>query len=361
MNPQDQYTGAPNNASAPEAFNQPVQPTNNPYQAPIAQQMPASPAPQAYNQPPQATQVVSSSYESNPFYSMLNALSSIIKFNRKSGLLGSLILITFFWIAYVAYFVFLITAAAMATTNPNASGDIVMTFIVLIISALFGLVLSGMVYAIASASANEREISTATALGSAFKKLPKFFVLSVISSLMIGIGFLLLIVPGLYLLGRLSLSGMVMFAEDLGPIASVKRSMTLTKGRVMEMLGALMGGGLLSGSSFGLLSLPLGALPFMSRYQDFKKLEASGAPKPSTHWLNYALVLTLPIIIGLFILLIMVTPRDSSFGTEGTGLQSQDQTLDGLGTEFEGDFEIQPQTDDGGSLGEQDFTFPSEQ
>jgi hypothetical protein len=55
------------------------------------------------------------------------------------------------------------------------------------------------------------------------------------------LGAIVLMLPGLYLLARLLLSGPVVVAErDLGVIAIVKRSLALTKGRAWAILGLIL-------------------------------------------------------------------------------------------------------------------------
>jgi hypothetical protein len=67
-----------------------------------------------------------------------------------------------------------------------------------------------------------------------------FFVASILSNLMIVGGMFLLIVPGLYLIGRLSPVGAAIAAERIAnPIAAIRRGFALTRGRGWGLLGLL--------------------------------------------------------------------------------------------------------------------------
>lgn len=67
---------------------------------------------------------------------------------------------------------------------------------------------------------------------------PFYFLLSIICSFMIGFGLLLLLVPGLYLFGRLAPISAVLVAEDRrGPFDAIGRTLELTKGRGWGILG----------------------------------------------------------------------------------------------------------------------------
>lgn len=86
-----------------------------------------------------------------------------------------------------------------------------------------------------------RDISVGGAIAAALALLPAYFIASVLSSLAIGFGFVLLIVPGLYLLGRLGPLNAVVVAEaHRNPIAALRRCWTLTQGRGWAILGLIL-------------------------------------------------------------------------------------------------------------------------
>lgn len=70
--------------------------------------------------------------------------------------------------------------------------------------------------------------------------LPFYFLLSLLSSLIVGIGFILLIVPGLYLIGRVMPAAPVMVAENIrNPITALSRSFQLTEGKGWAVFGII--------------------------------------------------------------------------------------------------------------------------
>lgn len=80
-----------------------------------------------------------------------------------------------------------------------------------------------------------------TAIRAALALLPIYFLVSILSGFMIGLGFLLLIIPGLYLIGRLSVTGAVLVAEERrNPFDIIKRSFEVTKGRGWAILGLIL-------------------------------------------------------------------------------------------------------------------------
>lgn len=84
-------------------------------------------------------------------------------------------------------------------------------------------------------------ITVGAAIAAAVALLPTYFAASVLSGLAIGIGSLLLIVPGLYLIGRLSPLGAVIVAEEQrNPITALSRTWDLTKGRGWAVLGLVL-------------------------------------------------------------------------------------------------------------------------
>lgn len=79
------------------------------------------------------------------------------------------------------------------------------------------------------------------AIAGAVPILLPYLLLSILSSLAIGVGLMLLVLPGFYLLGRLGISGAVMVAENLrNPIAAIARTWDWTKGRGWAVAGLII-------------------------------------------------------------------------------------------------------------------------
>jgi hypothetical protein len=91
--------------------------------------------------------------------------------------------------------------------------------------------------------------------------LPFYFALSLLTSLMIGTGLFLLIVPGLYLIGRLVPAPALMVAENCrNPIDVVGRTFALTAGHGWSILGLVCIVVVVSVISLGVASMILGII-----------------------------------------------------------------------------------------------------
>lgn len=183
----------------------------------------------------------------------------------------------------------------------------VLAVIFYIIAVIASLLPVGAYYVIGAGSAREEQITTKEAYGRAVAKLLPFIGLGIISIILVSISLLLLVVPGIIVIGRIALSPMIMFEENLGPIKAIKRSFRLTKGRVNEMLGALFAAVLFGGGGYSLLFGALSVAPLVGRYHDLRQLEETGSPKPPTHWLNYTYLISLLIGVIIFVSLILTT------------------------------------------------------
>jgi hypothetical protein len=79
------------------------------------------------------------------------------------------------------------------------------------------------------------------ALGKAGRLLPMYFLLGIATSLALGVGFALLFVPGIYLLGRLIVAGPVMIGENIGnPVEAITRGWAYSKGHGWRIAGLVM-------------------------------------------------------------------------------------------------------------------------
>jgi hypothetical protein len=79
------------------------------------------------------------------------------------------------------------------------------------------------------------------AIGRAFPLLPSYFLTSVLMFMIVGVGVMALILPGLYLLGRLVLSGPVIVAEGRrNSIDAIRRSFSITKGSGWANTGLIL-------------------------------------------------------------------------------------------------------------------------
>ncbi len=230
---------------------------------------------------------VSDEYISNPFLNTVRGLVLILKANPTSAMLSGLIGLLLIGAGELIYFVTIVALKSPALA--------VIFFIAL---TLLYIIPIGTYYVIAGTSARGETITTGEAYRRSISKLLPLIGLCFISGILTLVGFVLLIIPGIIFMSRNSLSPLVMFEEDLGPIAAIKRSLSLTKGHVNEMLGALFASLFIGGGGYGLLFGAITVAPLVGRYHDLRQLKESGAAKPSTHWLNYTYLLVILLFAG---------------------------------------------------------------
>lgn len=79
------------------------------------------------------------------------------------------------------------------------------------------------------------------AIKAAFLLLPLYFLVSLLSGLMVMLGLIALILPGLYLMGRLALVGPVIVAEGRrSPVDILRRAFAVTKGHGWAVVGLIL-------------------------------------------------------------------------------------------------------------------------
>jgi hypothetical protein len=243
-------------------------------------------------------------YTSNPFLNSVNGILLVLKLNPVASLLTSLVGFVGIGIAYAIYFAILFSSFASQGSTSISPALIVAAYV---FGTVFFVLLDGAYFIVAAFSYRGQKITTKDAFATAVKRYIPFLALNILATIMLAIAFAVFIIPGVYLLGRLSLAPLVFFEEELGPIAAIKRSFSLTKGHVNEMLGALAASIFLAGGGYGLLLGATIVAPIAGRYQDLKMLQETGATKPKTHWLNYVYIVAAIPIIGIFGLLIYTT------------------------------------------------------
>jgi hypothetical protein len=118
-----------------------------------------------------------------------------------------------------------------------------------------------------------RDISVGGAIAAAVVLLPSYFVASFLSSAAIGLGTLLLIVPGLYLLGRLGPLNAVVVAEaHRNPIAALRRCWALTAGHGWAILGLILIVAVAAAIVVGVAATLLGIIFVLVAGQDLGRL-----------------------------------------------------------------------------------------
>lgn len=117
-----------------------------------------------------------------------------------------------------------------------------------------------------------RDISVGGAIAASLFILPFYFLTSLLCGLAVGIGFLL-IVPGLYLLGRLGPIGPVVVAENRrNPIDAITRCLALTRGHGWSILGLILVVGLAALVAIAVVVMIVGILIVLVAGRDAAEL-----------------------------------------------------------------------------------------
>lgn len=227
-------------------------------------------------------------YESNPFLVSITGLMTMLKVNPVPSLLLGIILMLIVVGGMFASFILILIPII---------GWLVILGVMLAIAPF----IIGAYHSLAVSSIRGESRKTEEYVNDAFKKLWPALGATVLIFLAVLGGLVLFIVPGIIFAAWFSLTFFVMFDENLGAVASMKRSKTLVKDHVFEIIGAYLAGGLISGASLGggagLLSPILTIAPMAGRYEQLKALKAGNHPKPELHWMN----IVIAVVYGLFI------------------------------------------------------------
>ncbi len=270
----------------------PVSPSSPPsqHQAHYSQhQTYAAPTAPAQPVPPQAHHSPTTDYESNPYKSSLRGVVTILKINPMSSLLVGLFII----LIVIAFF--------LASLLFSRVAPIVSALLSVVMVLFIGVIANGAFSLLGIRSYQEQTVTSKQLVTDATKKFWPLFLLTLLMILIIGVGLVLFIIPGIIASVWLSFSYLAMLDENLGPVAAMKRSKELASGHFVEIIGTFIAGGMLTGGSngIGLLTPAVGQAPMTARYFDLKALKASGATKPKVHWTNW-------LNIGIMVLLVVL-------------------------------------------------------
>lgn len=242
-------------------------------------------------------------YLSNPYLNSVRGLVEILQTNPDVSMLASLTILIPLILLYLWFFGSIVVGSISKTPILSIVGG-VSSFIGIL---LYGLLVSGVMGAVASESINREHTTIGHVWHMALSKLFPLIGLSIICGFISIFAYALLIIPGLIFTSRASLSFLLLFEEDLGPIEALKRSFELTKYHTFEMLASIISIYLMTGG-YSLLTTTA-VSPFVGRYEDLKRVYDAGQPKQPVHWLNYLTALLgsfgLIVLIGLYAFVII--------------------------------------------------------
>ena len=131
----------------------------------------------------------------------------------------------------IGYLIISMIISLFATPVQSSTGGIiVVNLISIIISCVFMLGYFKNLF-----QALDGEEPQFSAYGQQSRKILTYFIASLLFGICVGIGILLLIVPGIYLALRLQFFGAFIVEENTGIIESLKRSWAITEGQVMPL------------------------------------------------------------------------------------------------------------------------------
>lgn len=113
-------------------------------------------------------------------------------------------------------------------------------FATMLVSMLTFALINAVMMKVGSALYLGGRVDVADALRSVVPKMPAIIMVTLLSSLAFGVGFLLLIAPALYFLARWFAVIPAIVLEDKGPLAAFSRSAALAKGRKWHILSTLV-------------------------------------------------------------------------------------------------------------------------
>lgn len=229
-------------------------------------------------------------YVSNPFLVGLRSLIAGLKTNPVPIMLTPLVVIAGFLAAVIVALIFVVTG--------STAGNIIAILLMIAAYVLILPIILGMYYSVAAHSAKDEKISTQEAINHSLKQAVPMLGLIIVCVLATIAGLILLIIPGIIFAVRASLAPTVMYFENLGVFAAIKRSFSLTKGHFIETLGAVLAGGFLG--TDGLVAPYFGISQMVGRYHDYKLLQETGASRPKVHWLNYVPVVVILLFVALY-------------------------------------------------------------
>lgn len=112
-----------------------------------------------------------------------------------------------------------------ALFSPIAIGGFLL---VMVVSTVF---YGALVKTVAAWAKGDTSLSLGSALATGVRRFPGLLVGLLLNMLIVGIGFILLLIPGIYFVGKLQLWMTAMFMDDAGGLESLETSWRLTRGR----------------------------------------------------------------------------------------------------------------------------------
>src|SRR5262245_30316282 len=147
------------------------------------------------------------------------------------------------WSIYAANFVAFTLVAIVASLPSQLGGDfessvgVVRNVVVFVVSVILYFVGQAVILYGAFQAMRGRSVVIGDGVGRAFSRFFSLVGISILVGLGVGIGFLLLVIPGIILALRWAVAVPACVVENKGPLQSMSRSAELTKGHRWKIFG----------------------------------------------------------------------------------------------------------------------------
>ena len=251
--------------------------------------------------PAPSSDPTAATYKSNPFHPAISVLGSTLKMNGIALLQISALITAVILAAYFATLAGLI----LPGLSPEYGFFFILPILAVVAFAYWGSRLLAALIRLWGASSDGTEMTWREAYADTNKYVLKLVGLILLMALILIPAYFLFVIPGLYLTGRLGLAVSALVSENLSVIAALKRSWALSKGHVVEILGAQYASTLLGTN--GLVGLNYVPSSSYGRYRQLAALPEDATEKPKVHWLNWLFVVVIPILTTLFLTFYLAT------------------------------------------------------
>lgn len=142
----------------------------------------------------------------------------------------------------------------ITVTSPRATGLVILAAL---IGAVITIVITSALQAAITRAAAQTTVGDPVDVGESyrfgFKRFGAVFLLSLLVGLVVAVGFILLIIPGIIFLTLLAVSVPALVIEGLGVTAAMSRSWNLAKGYFWHVLGTIILAAIIAGIVSGIL------------------------------------------------------------------------------------------------------------
>ncbi len=244
-------------------------------------------------------------YVSNPFKVLIDNLSRLFSHNLVTllGFIGVVIML-FLFIPVAILVAILFTDVGLLPIL-FASGVIFMVFWFIFLAGFTK-------YTIETARHNEVSFKQCILTGA--NKAAGYFLINVIYLLVVLLGLIFFIIPGILFAIWFVFANYVYVDQDISPIKAFEYSKRLTSGKAVEIVGMFSTLGLVSilgaipllGLILELILTPLARLSWAYRYSSAKMLDDNNMEKPPTHVANKVMLVLAVLIVAMIVSLLLL-------------------------------------------------------